>query len=215
MVKLIFLCRRRPDITHDRYAALLLGGHVPIALRHHPTMQRYTVNIVEQSPVELDPLDSIGELSFATLADFRERIFLERVEVRLELEIAGRDLAHRRDAQRPAQPHTRLIGIELRERPVLGVRGEPEIVEVVRDLRHRGGLARHDALEPLDFGAQRRGIVTRGRRCLLCGTGRPGRRFGARSDPVSQRRHDYLRSRRRFSRPAGDRHAGAAGGVRD
>ena len=37
MVKLIFLCRRRPDITHERYVELLLKGHVPIALRHHPT----------------------------------------------------------------------------------------------------------------------------------------------------------------------------------
>lgn len=75
MVKLIFLCRRRPDITHERYAALLLDGHVPIALRHHPTMRRYTVNIVEQSPADANVLDSIGELSFDTLADFHERLY--------------------------------------------------------------------------------------------------------------------------------------------
>ncbi len=75
MVKLIFLCRRRPDITHERYAALLLDGHVPIALRHHPTLRRYTVNIVEQSPSDAADLDSIGELSFDTLADFRERLY--------------------------------------------------------------------------------------------------------------------------------------------
>jgi uncharacterized protein (TIGR02118 family) len=75
MVKLIFLCRRRPDITHERYAELLLGGHVPIALRHHPTLRRYTVNIVEQSPAAEAALDSIGELSFDTLADFRERLY--------------------------------------------------------------------------------------------------------------------------------------------
>jgi hypothetical protein len=75
MVKLIFLCRRRSDIGHGRYTELLLRGHVPIALRHHPTLRRYTVNIVEQSPAALPALDSIGELSFDTLADFRERLY--------------------------------------------------------------------------------------------------------------------------------------------
>jgi len=75
MVKLIFLCCRRADITHERYAALLLDGHVPIALRHHPTLRRYTVNIVEQGPPAEAALDSIGELSFETLRDYRERLY--------------------------------------------------------------------------------------------------------------------------------------------
>jgi uncharacterized protein (TIGR02118 family) len=75
MVKLVFLCRRRPDISHERYAELLLGGHVPIALRHHPTMRRYVVNIVERSPDDGADLDSIGELSFDGLDDFRERLY--------------------------------------------------------------------------------------------------------------------------------------------
>jgi len=75
MVKLIFLCRRRPDITHERYAELLLGGHVPIALKHHPTMRRYTVNLVERGPESEAPLDSIGELSFDTLSNFRQRLY--------------------------------------------------------------------------------------------------------------------------------------------
>ena len=75
MVKLIFLCRRRPDISHERYAELLLGSHVPIALRHHPTLRRYVVNIVEQGRPNEDVLDSIGELWFDTLADYRERLY--------------------------------------------------------------------------------------------------------------------------------------------
>ena len=75
MVQLIFLCRRLPEITHERYAELLLQGHVPLALRHHPTMRRYTVNIVERGPEDEAPLDSIGELSFETLTDFRERLY--------------------------------------------------------------------------------------------------------------------------------------------
>jgi uncharacterized protein (TIGR02118 family) len=75
MVKLIFLCRRRPDITHERYAELLLEGHVPIALRHHPAMRAYVVNVVEQSPPGGAELDSVGELSFATLDDFHQRLY--------------------------------------------------------------------------------------------------------------------------------------------
>lgn len=75
VVKLIFFCRRRPDISHARYVELLLGGHVPIALKHHPAMRRYVVNIVEQVPPGWDELDSIGELSFDSLEDYRERLY--------------------------------------------------------------------------------------------------------------------------------------------
>src|SRR5262247_3845809 len=32
MVKLIFLCRRRPELTHEQYVDMLLRGHVPLAL---------------------------------------------------------------------------------------------------------------------------------------------------------------------------------------
>src|SRR5947208_14353553 len=75
MVKLVFLCRRRPDITHERYAELLLRGHVPLALRHHPTLRRYVVNVVEGTRRPAPPLDSIGELWFDSLADYRERLY--------------------------------------------------------------------------------------------------------------------------------------------
>jgi uncharacterized protein (TIGR02118 family) len=75
VVKLIFLCTRRPDISHEWYAQLLLEDHVPLALRHHPTLRRYTVNVVEVGPPTERPLDSIGALSFDTLADFRERLY--------------------------------------------------------------------------------------------------------------------------------------------
>src|SRR2546422_6367956 len=75
MVKLVILCRWRPDITHDRYAELLLRGHVSLALRHHPALRRYVVNIVEDTRGPAPPLDSIGELWFDTLADYRERLY--------------------------------------------------------------------------------------------------------------------------------------------
>ncbi len=75
MVKLVFLCRRRPDITHDRYAELVLGDHVPLALHHHPTMRTYVVNVVEGLRAGAEPLDSIAELSFESMADYRERLY--------------------------------------------------------------------------------------------------------------------------------------------
>lgn len=75
MVKLLFLCRRRGDITHHRYVRLLLDGHVPLALRHHPTLRRYAVNIVDDTIGGVPPLDSIGALWFDTLADFHERLY--------------------------------------------------------------------------------------------------------------------------------------------
>ena len=74
MVKLFFFCRRRADIAHEQYVELLLTGHVPLALKHHPTMRRYVVNIVEQAMEGSPGLDSIGILSFETLADYRERL---------------------------------------------------------------------------------------------------------------------------------------------
>jgi len=75
MVKLIFLCRRRADITHDEYVRRLLDGHVPLALRHHPRMRRYVVNIVEGNPAGAPELDSIGLLCFDSPADFHERLY--------------------------------------------------------------------------------------------------------------------------------------------
>jgi uncharacterized protein (TIGR02118 family) len=75
MIKLLFFCRRRPEITHERYSERLLARHVPLALRHHPTLRRYVVNLVEHSPPDAAPLDSIGELHFDTLFDYRERLY--------------------------------------------------------------------------------------------------------------------------------------------
>lgn len=75
MPKLIFFCRRRSGIAHDEYAEMVLHDHVPLALRHHPTMRTYTVNIVDHVPRGEPDFDSIAELGFDSLADFRERLY--------------------------------------------------------------------------------------------------------------------------------------------
>jgi len=43
MVKFLFLCRRRADLSHEQYAERLRDRHVPIALTHHRTMRKYHV----------------------------------------------------------------------------------------------------------------------------------------------------------------------------
>jgi uncharacterized protein (TIGR02118 family) len=75
MVKMMFLCRRLPAITHARYAEAVLRDHVPLALRHHTTMRGYVVNVVEQSPPAWPELDSVAELTFDSLEDFRTRLY--------------------------------------------------------------------------------------------------------------------------------------------
>jgi uncharacterized protein (TIGR02118 family) len=123
MRKLFFLCRRRPDLTHARYVELLLGGHVPLALAHHPTLRAYVVNVVEASPPEGPELDSIGELSFDTLNDYRTRLYDSPAgEARIREDVArflgGADAyvttEHvQKDTTRPAAPGARSPGVKL------------------------------------------------------------------------------------------------------
>jgi hypothetical protein len=75
MLKIIFLCRRRPDITREQYASFVLEGHAPLALKHHPTLLRYVINIAEGTPSGGPEIDSLPALYFARLEDFQERLY--------------------------------------------------------------------------------------------------------------------------------------------
>lgn len=75
MVKMMFLCRRRPDVDHARYVAMVLHDHVPLALRHHPAMRTYVVNVVERSPPGWPELDSVAALGFDSFEDYRDRLY--------------------------------------------------------------------------------------------------------------------------------------------
>ncbi|MEX2207175.1 MAG: hypothetical protein WEF50_13180 [Myxococcota bacterium] len=66
MVKLIFLCARRAGLSHAEYAAHLLERHAPLALRHHASLRRYVLNVVDGD----DAIDSLNALSYDALADF-------------------------------------------------------------------------------------------------------------------------------------------------
>ena len=50
MVKIFFLCTRRPEITHAAYALRVLEVHAPLAIAHHPSMRRYVINVTEGCP---------------------------------------------------------------------------------------------------------------------------------------------------------------------
>ena len=76
MRKMIFLCRRKQGLSRAEYKRRILTNHVPLALAHHPTLLGYRVNLVARPRgATLLPVDSIAELSFATLADFRDRLY--------------------------------------------------------------------------------------------------------------------------------------------
>jgi hypothetical protein len=76
LLKIFFLCRRRSDITREQYADFVLEGHAPLALKHHPSLLRYVINIAEGPPPPGGPeIDSLPALYFASLEDFQDRLY--------------------------------------------------------------------------------------------------------------------------------------------
>jgi hypothetical protein len=68
-----FLCSRRDGLAHGAYARHLLERHVPLALRHHATLRRYVVNVVDEALDGAPPIDSVNQLGYDALADFETR----------------------------------------------------------------------------------------------------------------------------------------------
>lgn len=75
MLKIVFLCRRRPELSRADYVRAVLERHVPLALAHHPTLRRYVVNVTESDPEGGPVYDSLPALYFDTLRDFQERLY--------------------------------------------------------------------------------------------------------------------------------------------
>jgi EthD domain-containing protein len=75
VVEILFLCTRRPELSHAAYVAHLRERHAPLALRHHATLRGYALNEVEESLPGAPPLDSINALAFDSLADFATRLY--------------------------------------------------------------------------------------------------------------------------------------------
>lgn len=75
MIKVVFLVRRAPGLSHDEFVRHLLEHHVPLALRHHPRLRRYASSLVVPSTPNTQGYDAIGELWFDSFEDFREGLY--------------------------------------------------------------------------------------------------------------------------------------------
>ena len=73
MPTLLFLCARRAGLSHDAYARHLLERHAPLALRHHTTLRRYVLNVVDEALPGAEPIDSANALTYDSLEDFEMR----------------------------------------------------------------------------------------------------------------------------------------------
>lgn len=75
MLKIVYPCRRKEGLDREEYGRRILEGHVPLALRHHPGMRHYTVNLVERTPEDGPEIDSFAELWFADLESYRTELY--------------------------------------------------------------------------------------------------------------------------------------------
>lgn len=157
---MMFLCRRRPGLDHARYVAMVLDDHVPLALRHHPTMRTYVVNVVDRSPAGWPELDSVAALGFDSLADYRERLYDDEAgRAAIERDVArfmGGAAAYvtREHVQRDAVPAVALGTRTPMVKLICPVRRRPDLTHdafvthwlerhVPLALRHHPGLVRY------------------------------------------------------------------------
>lgn len=147
---MIFLCRRRPDLDRAEYARRVLEGHVPLALEHHPELQRYVVNIARAEPEGAPEIDSLPTLDFASLDTFRERLF-DSAEGQAEIE---------RDVERfmgpPADAYATEATLHLDRSPVtpLGSRS-PHATWMIAVVAAEGSPAEEVAARVEDEGVRR------------------------------------------------------------
>jgi uncharacterized protein (TIGR02118 family) len=75
VIKVVFLVKRADGITHDEFVRHLLEHHVPLALRHHPRMRKYSSAPIMAGTDNPDNFDAVAELYFDTLEDFRSGLY--------------------------------------------------------------------------------------------------------------------------------------------
>ncbi len=72
----ISFVRRARGLTHEDFAFHWTQEHAPLARTHHPGICRYVQNVVVHPLTPDAPdVDGIAELGFASLDDFRERMY--------------------------------------------------------------------------------------------------------------------------------------------
>lgn len=132
MLKIVYPCRRLPELDRAEYARRILEGHVPLALAHHPGMRHYVVNVVERDPEGTPVVDSFAELWFDSRAGYEADLYDSDEGRRVIGEDVARFLGgaeaygtlehvHREGAER--SPGARTPGVKW----ILAVRRKPEL----------------------------------------------------------------------------------------
>jgi uncharacterized protein (TIGR02118 family) len=75
VIKVVFLVKRAEGITHDEFVRHLLERHVPLALRHHPRLRKYSSAPIMPGTDNPGGFDAVAELYFDTLHDFRSGLY--------------------------------------------------------------------------------------------------------------------------------------------
>jgi uncharacterized protein (TIGR02118 family) len=76
-VKQVSLLRRAAAMDRDQFGAHWSDVHAPLARVHHPSLWRYTQNVVVRPLVDgmADDVDGIAELTMRLRLDFSERMY--------------------------------------------------------------------------------------------------------------------------------------------
>ena len=75
VTRISFVTRAR-GLSHEEFAHHWTQVHAPLARRHHPGICRYVQNVVVHKLTPGAPdVDGIAELGFASVHDFRERMY--------------------------------------------------------------------------------------------------------------------------------------------
>jgi hypothetical protein len=75
-VTMVALMRRRPDLTHDAFAAHWTRKHAPLALVHHVGLHDYVQHVVTATLTRgADEIDGVAALGFRTREDFETRFY--------------------------------------------------------------------------------------------------------------------------------------------
>jgi uncharacterized protein (TIGR02118 family) len=76
LITRISFVTRAEGLSHEEFANHWAEVHVPLARVHHPGLARYVQNVVvEKLTPDAPDVDGIAELGFASLEDFRERMY--------------------------------------------------------------------------------------------------------------------------------------------
>ena len=76
VVTRISFVKRAAGLSHEEFAHHWTTVHAPLARLHHPGLARYVQNVVlEKLTPDAPDVDGIAELGFASLEDFRERMY--------------------------------------------------------------------------------------------------------------------------------------------